>query len=94
MVAVAHINLHPEMEEEYQRKGRPLGITRGEYRVWHLLSHGYTNATIAQITCMQLKRVENYINSVYYHLHVAGDKQLNPRVQATLKFWDINGESR
>lgn len=81
-------NLPPSAREDVSEKLSDLG-PKGR-RVLELLAAGYSNQHIAQHLAVSQKTVEYYIDLAYKSLEIQKSAERNPRVEATLRFQQLN----
>lgn len=69
------------------REGSKVGkLTPRQQDVLRLLAEGFNNAAIAKQLALEERSVESYINLIYQSLGLAGEPEINMRVQAALAF--------
>lgn len=75
------------MAKLYPRKGSNVyRLTPRQQDVLRLLAAGFNNATIATKLTLTERSVESYINTIYQHLGLTGQSEINMRVKAALAF--------
>ena len=66
----------------WARKWAKGDITAREREVWELLAEGHSNQAIADIMCIEVKPVENYIRNLYHYLELTENPAISNRVTA------------
>jgi DNA-binding NarL/FixJ family response regulator len=75
------------MAKLHPRKGSTVyRLTPRQQDVLRFLAEGFNNATIGAKLALTERSVESYINTIYQHLGLTGQSQINMRVKAALAF--------